>query len=224
MQKSQEKYSMRIRAIIPAAGFGTRVGMKFDESKEMLLDPITNTPVIQWYLNICERFNLDPLVITRKEKTDLITFLNHKNIDTIILDEIKGEWPDTILASENKWYKHNILFLPDTRFDPIKIIKDIKKQIKIKKCVMALHQVDNISKWGAVHYGRHIIQYQEKPQDYTFEGTAWGILAFNKDFGRTLFENMKDRTRWHTDYLDQFGIIQLNWFKDITRNGKVEKY
>ncbi len=134
--------------IIPCAGYGTRMNMPIGQSKELLLDKAGNH-LIEFYLNHCPHFNITPLVITRKEKTDLIAYCESNHIETLII-EPKGEWNDTVLASSLLWDEDNILVLPDTRFNsPRTAISDIKKGLELgNQAVIGLHKVDDVSKWG----------------------------------------------------------------------------
>ena len=66
----------QVRVIIPAAGFGTRVSCAVDESKEMLPDPVNGRPLIAYSLDICFDLGINPIVITRPEKRDLISYIS----------------------------------------------------------------------------------------------------------------------------------------------------
>src|SRR6266850_3092271 len=111
-----------MRAIIPCAGFGTRVGMKSNQSKELLPDS-NNKPLIQYSLDICRLYQIDPLVILREEKKDLQEYLKKEKVNYITIKP-EGEWYDTVLKSQGHWDENNVLMLPDTKFD-IDRIKDI---------------------------------------------------------------------------------------------------
>lgn len=208
------------RGIIPACGFGTRMNMLPHESKEMLIDPKTNQPLIQYHLDICKKYNIAPLVITRKIKKDLIKYLIDNDIDHIALDEGGSEWQQTILLTQSLWLTYNFLFLPDTRFEPETIIKDMLTSLKLgANYVFALHPVKDGAKWGIVQnytlFEKHGY-FGEIPENEDQNYDAWGIIAFHKECGEELF---KDSTK-----LNNASFCFLNKFIDLTRNGKIEDY
>ena len=114
-----------MKAIIPCAGYGTRMNLEPTESKEMLIDPITNEPIIKYHLDLCDTYGLDPVIITRPEKTDLIDYCTSAGAEIVLFANPPDEWPDSILASYYAWDATNILLLPDTRFEPTNIIQKI---------------------------------------------------------------------------------------------------
>src|SRR4051812_48128743 len=105
------------RVLIPAAGFGKRMGLP--EAKEMLIGP-EGTPLIEWSLSFCNKNGLKPLVISRPEKNSLNDYLRRIGVDTLLI-EPSGEWPDTLLKSEELWAEKNLVLLPDTRFSPLEM-------------------------------------------------------------------------------------------------------
>ncbi len=204
----------RILAIIPCAGLGSRMGMPLNQSKELLLDTRNNKPLIEWHLNLCKSNKLDPLIITRPEKIDLIEYCIKNKINHIISQPGK-EWMDTVELSRPYWYENNILLLPDTRFQPKCIIKSIKQSLQFGcSTVFALHKVQDISKWGYVtDYG-----YCEK-LPFNNSGHAWGILGFKKN--TDIFKNMSHRGIFNP-HKNKTNFLFLNEFYDITRTGKIE--
>ena len=201
-----------MRLILPSAGFGTRMNMPIDQSKELLL--YNGKPLIEFSLGLAKYFNLRPLVITRKEKTDLIQYCDEKNIDIEIITP-EGEWANTVLMSEPFWEKDNILVLPDTFFTDVNwvfnnIINDL--QIGQVSASFAVHKVEDSSKWGVIKDDR----LYEKP-DFTDPGLAWGIIGFKKDYGKVLFENCQ---KGKFIELTNYNIVKLESFEDLTRNGK----
>jgi UTP-glucose-1-phosphate uridylyltransferase len=201
---------MKTKAIIPCAGFGTRMFMKPNESKEMLYIDGTGNPIIQYSLDLCYKYDLEPLIITRKEKTDLIEYCNKPWIQTLII-EPNGEWPNTILASKHLWNENNIMILPDTRFNPTSVIKDMEMSLKLgNRSVIALHEVSDSSKWCIVDDYKLI----EKP-DFNTKAMAMGLIGFKDVEGISLFDTISQRnTRF---LLEDAGFVYLNDFKDITR-------
>ena len=49
-----------MKALIPCAGFGTRMRMAPHQAKELIPDE-TGAPTIEWSLNICKENNIDPI-------------------------------------------------------------------------------------------------------------------------------------------------------------------
>ncbi len=203
-----------MRAIIPCAGFGTRMNMKPNESKEMLLDS-DGQHLIDHILMLCNIYNLKPLIITRAEKIDLIEYCDKRGIETLIISPF-GEWPDTILASESKWHTNNILILPDTRFEPTSIIAQLEQDLlNGARASIALHTITDATKWCVIQ-NYDII---EKP-DLSLSSMAMGLIAFNKHEGYRLFKTISKRNNPY--HLMDASFQYLTSFKDITRTGKIE--
>jgi|SRR5271165_5519077 len=204
--------------IIPAAGLGSRMSMKHNESKEMLIDPCTHEPIIKWGLDLCKKHHIEPLVVTRKEKQDLIDYLALQGVNTLII-EPSGEWPTTVLASERLWYDNNILLLPDTRFQPENTIKHVEDALLLDKpAVFALHSVPDVSKWGMVDLNG----YCEKPND-NHSGWAWGLIGFKDYCGEELFSEMLDKGIYN-EHAGFPNFLFLDKFTDLTRDGRIEKW
>lgn len=198
-----------IKAIIPAAGFGTRMGMKPNESKELL--PHNGRPLIEHTLELCSIFKLTPHVITRVEKQDLIEYCKARSIECQILDKVEGEWPDTVLKSQPYWDWDNILLLPDTVFGPISAIETMKMNLSLGcRYVLALHNVADISMWGSVQD-----YYLIEKSSVVGPGKAWGILGFNSVYGEELFTAMSKRNEPFR--LRDCAFVQLANFADLTR-------
>ncbi len=201
-----------ILTIIPAAGFGTRVGTDSNKSKELMIDPVTNKPLIEYWLD----FVVNPFLIIRKEKQDLIDYCNERGIQYMITETTK-EWPQTVLKSKSFWKKNNILILPDTRFDDSPTQYDLLIKYS-KKLGFAVHKVDDLSKWGAVKVGKT----SEKPET-TEKGYAWIMIYFEPKIGIQLFETYSKPNTWFQFPLET-KMINVKNVKDITRSGKVEIY
>lgn len=207
---------MKTKAILPCAGYGTRMGMAPNTSKELISDPFhNNAPIIEYTLNLCSLYNIEPLVVTRQDKTDLIEYCNINEIETLII-EPQGEWPTTMLKSQPHWAENNILLLPDVRFEPWNTIRNMKRNLELgNKAVFALHKVDDVSKWGQIKNYKVI----EKPHDNS-SGFAWGVMGFKADYGEQLFSMMGLRNNPYT--LQDTSFLYLTNFKDITRTGSIE--
>ena len=92
--------SLETKIIIPAAGFGTRVGSP--EAKEMLILQ-DQQPLIDFAIQLAKENQAVAHVITRKEKKSLIAHLQNQTAVNIQLIEPSKEWPDTILKSKDFW-------------------------------------------------------------------------------------------------------------------------
>jgi len=204
---------MRIKALIPACGYGTRVGMLPHQSKELIIDPGTNQPLIQWHLDICKKYNIEPLVIVRKEKIELIEYCKQQNVQYVVI-EPEGEWPNTILKAKDHWGDANILLLPDTRWSDENVLVNIKKSLQNHKSfAIAKHWVTDGDKWGMLRNSDGYDIIMEKSPSLRI-GWAWGILGFNKKVGENLFSALLCEKQYRIEDR-QFFI--LRWFKDITR-------
>lgn len=205
-----------MKAVILCCGYGTRMGMKSNESKEMLLDK-TGYPIIYHSFILCNIYKLNPLVITRKEKTDLIDYCKEHNVETLIIDP-KGEWPETILASAPMWESSNILILPDTRFESTRVIEYMKNDIDELNCdySVAVHKIDESSKW-CVTNGAYIV---EKPVENNYDW-AMGLIAWDIYNGKKLFTQLSERNKYFV-FDGNVGFHYLDNFKDVTRTGKLE--
>lgn len=201
-----------MKAIIPCAGFGTRMKVPANKSKEMLKDPYKKGKfIIDYSLEICKIFKLDPLIITRKEKTDLKQYIFNRQSKFIdIIPE--GEWYNSVLKSKDHWEEDNLLILPDTRFQSWKVIDEIQQGLKLgNNAVFALHTVTDPHKWGIIEDYKVL----EKP-DMIGKRQAWGLIGFKRSYGEELFFTMKEKSVT----LDNVGFCYLSFFKDITRGTK----
>jgi dTDP-glucose pyrophosphorylase len=219
---------INFRTIIPCAGLGTRMNMPPNQSKELLPDPKDGRPLIEWTLD----HSVNPLLIIRKEKMDLINYCNENGVQYIVVGETR-EWPETILAAKQFWGEKNLLLLPDTRFDwespylhkgdkrhslPWNVIHRLNQFNS--QIVFGTHHVEDVSKWGEVALDNPSYT-QEKPK-HGGPGVAWGFIGFNKSVGTELFANYLYKTKYNL--INNYSIIELSYYKDLTRNGKVEDY
>lgn len=204
----------RMAAIIPCAGYGTRMGMKPNKSKELLINPETNEPLIKWHIDLCKEYNLEPIFIVRPEKKDLIKYLKgHRIIKyTPVQNE---EWMYTVYNNRQHFSTKNILLLPDTCFSPRNAIVELKNHLEWLEWVLLTHEVpqNQSSLWG-IYQDECIL---EKPKDAT-STKAWGVIAFDiscvngfKELGETKKIDLRKRVKHD---------ILLNEFKDITRGDK----
>lgn len=218
--------------IIPCAGYGTRMGMQSNQSKEMLPDPNNNNkPIIDWHLDQESYLmgTLENLVIYRKEKQDLIQHLKtaYQNISYQELPDIEGEWPSTVLASKFAWYDKNILVLPDTRYEyQDDLLLTIEKELETHDLVFACHKVDDVRNWGKIlldPFTKKPLSTHEKADiKFKLEGLAWGLIGFKKHVGEQLFQAYLNKTSFTFPKNWKVKVVELESFKDITRTGKVE--
>lgn len=203
------------RAIIPCAGFGKRMGMKQNESKELLIDPTTNKPLIDYHLKICRDYRLSPLIVTRAEKTDLLYYCDENNIDTLVI-EPKGEWMNSVLLSKDKWQDTNILLLPDTKFEPHDIIVDMLTDLQLGADVsLAMHNITEPNKWCVVSK----YTMYEKPSWILKPEFAFGVITFKKYAGELLFSGLENKKYYD---LHNTSFKYLESFSDVTRTRKIE--
>jgi hypothetical protein len=208
---------MAYRALIPAYGYGKRVGMAKNRSKELLIDPETNQPLIQWHFDLCKKHKLSPLVITRKDKKDLIKYCELSGVECLVIPDHTGEWYDTVLMSKHRWFQYNILLLPDTKFKPQDIIKVMKRGSK-NGTTVAVHIVGEVDKWGIITFRNMFAFMCEKPDtQYSVMGLAWGILGFDKVEGEALMKGFKSRS-WFNVNLNLDNVFHLFGFRDLTRD------
>ncbi len=208
--------------IIPAAGFGTRMNLQPDQSKEMLPDPGNdNKPLIQWSLDLTKDYS--QIVMTRTGKQDLITYLN----TAITFVEPGSEWPVTVLESQEHWQDKNLLILPDTRFQPTNIIQQMEEQLDTHDLVFACHEVPDVRLWGKVlldPFSKKPLQTQEKADiEFKLEGLAWGLIGFKKHVGEALFQSYANKKIFNLSKIKTC-VINLSNFKDITRTGQIESH
>lgn len=206
-----------VTVIIPAAGFGKRVGSP--PAKELLPDPKTGEPLILWSLKEVDKRSWRAVVIVREEKLELINWLKQTSHTIHIVPPTK-EWPDTILKSEEHWTEKNLLLLPDTRFGPVNTIDKLVEQLSEVSASFATFSASNYSTWGVLQKTENSYRLCEKPQESNFsEVQAWGLIAFQKQVGSLLFQNMLRSTLEHNWYSLPFKIntVPLDSFRDITR-------
>lgn len=194
------------------------MNMKPNESKEMLIDPSTGLRLIDNVLHLAKITGADVHVITRIEKTDLIKYLRPKEKVTIQIIEPEGEWADTVLESRDHWDEHNILILPDTKWNPLlTTLESMEEFLKLGcESVFAVHKVDDVSKWGQIENYKVI----EKPVEET-GGYAWGLIGFTYHQGYRIFATMKFKN--DPCVLEKSSFLFLDSFKDLTRTGKIEE-
>lgn len=173
------------RVIIPAAGFGRRVGSP--EAKELLCLR-QGQPLIQQALDFSLARQWPVTVVTRPEKVSLIEYLESRpQVIDVILTEATTEWPSSVLKSAPHWHEWNLLVLPDTHYLPLNIWDMMwQKAESERQLVVAHHQVDDLSLWGVIEPTEAGVKVFEKCKAKK-PGCAWGLLLFHKKVGEALF-------------------------------------
>jgi dTDP-glucose pyrophosphorylase len=201
------------KAIIPCAGFGTRMKMPSHEAKELIPDENGN-PTIEWSLNICKKYDIEPIIVTRPEKEEFNTYLDDKNIK-YVFDEGKSVGV-SLLKSKPHWGDYNIILLPDTRFDyDDKFFINIFKSMKAgNDSMFALFNVTDYHNWGIICNNT----FYEKPKRiFTEEDNAfaWGVISFTKEYGETLLNSYNLTSE--PLILSNPGYMFIENFRDISR-------
>ncbi|MDH4466994.1 MAG: hypothetical protein QE271_02980 [Bacteriovoracaceae bacterium] len=216
--------------ILPCAGLGTRVGSP--ASKELLLSPLSSEPLIVYWLKLASSFDLPVHVISRKGKDVLHDFLmdwkiQHSLTLTLqILEGLEGEWPTTVLKSEEFWREKNILGLPDTVFSTLDDWKNFLAVLDLNPLTVMAHELEkgqDSSKWGVIKtIDKDNLAWCEKPLSFNSEKlvSAWGIFSFAKSIGQELFLALENSTQKHEWQKFSFShiVLKLTSFKDLTRD------
>lgn len=204
-----------MKAIIPCCGYGTRMNMKENESKELLPDPNNdNKPIIEWCLQQCYDNGITPCVVTRKEKADLINYCIDNSVEFIVIPPGE-EWADTIVKAESIYKHRNVMILPDTRWSNLKALKDVKDHLFLgSEIVIGYHKPSNLDtkKWCMIHDGKLIEKPINLGEGYKY---AMGIVGFVR--GSYVFKELAEGSC----KLNNTSFVDLGSFKDITRTGKV---
>jgi dTDP-glucose pyrophosphorylase len=208
--------------IIPAAGFGLRVGRP--AAKELLPDS-SGEPLILWWLQRAAEIEANVHLITRYEKQVLVDFVSQAcekmNLNfSVQRIESSKEWPDTVLQSEKFWSEKNILVLPDTRFEPVRILKEISSALESFEIVTAVFSVENPELWGMTRQSQHHqFEICDKPARTPEGALAWGLLGFQKQAGALLFQSILDSyfdKKWKLISKKNLSL-GLEKFEDLTR-------
>lgn len=177
------KLSEKPLIIVPAAGFGTRVGSPM--AKEMLVRG-SDKPLIHFVLDLAEAFHWPTHVITRKEKSNLIDYLSAFEENKIQLVEPTIEWPATILNAKDYLHEWNFLILPDTQFSPTTMLKKMWENRNKSLVHYACFSIENYDHWGIVSQKNDEYFISEKcfsNEDPTQFNSflAWGFILFHRD-------------------------------------------
>lgn len=206
----ESKYNGRL--IIPCAGFGTRVNMSPDQSKELL--EYNGKPLIEFSLNIAKQYNLNPLIVTRKEKKDLIQYCQNNNLDYMVLNNPTREWAHTVLKTVDEWDLYNYLILPDTQWYNTDIITNMHRDMQLgANASFGVFSVPDPHNWGIINNYR----IQDKPSRGLFDAgaAAWGLIGFRKGYGEELFSSLD--LRRDATHLKNVSFQTVVGFHDLTR-------
>lgn len=207
------------KAIIPCAGRGSRVGSPPD-GKEMMLDPMTNEPLINYSLKQAKQLNLQPVCIVNYAKTKLIEHIKTNFPEAIMCmhdPQVWEEWPHSVLASQVHWHPTtNLLMLPDTRFS----FKETP-EIHNKYTIFFTHKVKDPSKFGIVIDLGSAVWTAEKPVEDDKLLNAWGLIKFT-EIDEYIFHTYCIKGQWTE--VPKAKTVELESYKDITRNGYIERY
>lgn len=208
--------------LIPAAGFGKRLGSP--HAKELLIDPKTGSALIDWGIEQALKQDFKVHIISRQDKAELNLYLEKKypksKVQIQLINESK-EWPDSILKSSKFWMKHNILLLPDTRFENPQVLTELINCLtETQKIAYGVFKQEDYKSWGCIQ--QNSLWACEKPQDPNLVAAvkAWGLIAFENKVGEALFEKILKSTLDHQAFeLPQIpNTIDMINFKDITRD------
>ncbi len=227
-EKPSEKSEQAPLILLPAAGFGRRVGSP--PAKEMLLRYDTKKPLIEWSLDLARKRQWPVLVITRHEKKTLIEYLKKRQEEQVLnvhLIPETSDWQETILESSNHWRKKNLLILPDCNFQPTAALDLLNDKLDKIPIVLGVHRVSDPSNWGVIKADtneQNKLLLCEKPI-HTFSGStllenwAWGLMGFRASIGTDLMKaSLKSqKVKEFTRVPGLVELVELDFFEDLTR-------
>jgi bifunctional N-acetylglucosamine-1-phosphate-uridyltransferase/glucosamine-1-phosphate-acetyltransferase GlmU-like protein len=197
-------------ALIPAAGFGTRMGSP--PAKELLHHPyFKNKNFLEICLESCQKLSVSPLVISRKDKTELNDFLSQNNIPFTLINQ-SLDWQDSILQSEFLWQEENLVLLPDTYFTPLSQVQKTLMKLKDVSLSFTYFKVSDSKNWGGIKFDSKEVLIVEKKTGFNY---AWGHLAFKKEIGSKLFKHLLHDKEFKFHGL--FSAQMIDTFIDLTR-------
>jgi bifunctional N-acetylglucosamine-1-phosphate-uridyltransferase/glucosamine-1-phosphate-acetyltransferase GlmU-like protein len=229
-----------VTVIIPAAGYGKRVGSP--PAKELML--WDGEPLIQWSLDICRVRGWRPLVVVRKHKAQLIQFCERSpDIDLHVISESE-EWPHSVLLAQEHWTSKNLVLLPDTRFAPAKIVDALISDLSERALSFAYFETNQpLSTWGLIAApegdtaslpfcagvekpdtttASYLINV-EKLKESGCSLRPWGLFAFRKEKGFEILNHLLQSTMGKTEeekyyqIQTQCNFRKLSHFSDLTR-------
>lgn len=201
--------------IVPAAGFGTRVGSP--QAKELMLHPLFGVSFLEKCLERIANCGATPLVISRSDKVVLNDWLTSHAVSHLQITKT-SEWVQTVLASQEFWQEKNLLLLPDTNFSPENILSKMFHSLNHSELVAATFEVDDLRLWGGIKSLKGKTFVSEKISQPE-SGSAWGILGFSKSGGGVFWPTyLKAQASKKWEQIDlSFATHELDSFKDLTR-------
>ncbi len=197
-----------MRLVIPAAGFGTRMNMAPNQSKELLLG-VDGFPLIFSAISAGQRAEIPVTVVTRAEKLDLIDYIAG-NAEIVITKESES-WLDSV-AYATSFYKNDqcVVVLPDTVCDNLDRFLYILKSMRIMGPCAGTLEVTDFQNWGMIRQDGTIV---DKPTIDPGTREAWGVLVGTHEYFKLLrqggapavwfkypLENFRDVTRSIVNY------------------------
>jgi dTDP-glucose pyrophosphorylase len=217
--KAQNFDKNQALAIIPAAGFGSRVGSP--PAKELLLHP-NGQRFIDHTIDLAYKLNTQVLVISRKDKHALNEYLiekqkHDKRLSLLLIDQTP-EWTWSVQLASPYFHQKNILLLPDSDWGTFDVGKDLLKSLDSSEISVGVFQVENPKVWGMIEVKENSLFMGEKPLK-TESHLAWGLISFQGSFGKIFWEKYKTTSQQHhmIPISTHFKILKLQWFRDLSR-------
>lgn len=201
--------------LFPCAGYGRRMGSP--PAKELLPHPRTGKPMIETALEPFADFRC--VVATRAGKKELIDWCAERNVETLLIPETR-EWPDSVLASREAWSEKNLLVLPDTDYQPREIGFQLLESLERVAVSFATFNPPDLQNWGLIEKLENNFLISDKPCELRREARAWGLIAFRKEIGVSLFSRISEANRdkeWKT-IQEPCKLHVLQSFLDLTRS------
>ena len=217
------EYFFGTKILIPAAGYGRRLGSP--AAKELLSLSGSGKTLIEEALDLVASFGFSTVVITRKDKVEVIAYFKNKKQEErwgarleLLGIDFSSEWPDTLLKSQHLWGPRNLVLLPDTVFRPQNILAQMDEQLKVVDAVFATHVVDDGKNWVVIQRRGEDFWLCEKPQGIA-SAQAWGLFVFQKHAGQILLQNMLESTFDHQwrKLPSKVQFLELEGFRDLAR-------
>jgi hypothetical protein len=191
-------------------------------AKELLPSPLDGRPLIDFSLDCARSAGAQPVIITRNDKQALIDAFRETGATQLVTLAASREWPDSPLQAEAHWGDLNIVLLPDTRFTPENICREMYQTLEEEAdIVFAVFAPGALSTWGAVREEEGRFFVCEKPRDASCDSRtfAWGIFGFRREFGVPLLQAMLTSNADHgwKELQGRVRLLELHTFEDLTR-------
>lgn len=203
--------------LIPAAGFGKRLQMP--KAKELLVHHTETRPLIDWSLDLGQRYFSRTVVISRNDKQDLNAYLEEKNNIEVYKIDSSVEWPDTILKAKSIWGDTNLVVLPDTRFSSTSLLQMMNLSLQKNAFTFACIKKEDPSTWGILRT-ENGFYVAEKPQTQLPSDSVWGLFGFQKQYGDNLLGAfLNSKGSYVSIFPQQVSVFDLDHFEDLSRQG-----